>query len=256
MKLARVLWRQEIISVEVTEHGYRQPGSGRSAHIPTEEAVLLPPAQPTKILAVGWNFSAHVREMVERLPERHVPQQPSELIIFLKPPSCLIGHADDIVYPTQATKVEFEGELVAVIGRPLRRAGREEVRDGILGWTCGNDVTERDLQRRDKQWWRAKGFDTFGPVGPYIETRPPSEGDVIRTFVNGKLRQEGRVGDMIRDPLTLIAEMSQVMTLLPGDLVMLGTPPGVGELSAGDEVEIAIDGVGRLRNRVVAEAPQ
>jgi 2-keto-4-pentenoate hydratase/2-oxohepta-3-ene-1,7-dioic acid hydratase in catechol pathway len=256
MKLARVLWREQTVSVEVTEQGYRLPQSARGEHIATEEAVLLPPAQPTKILAVGWNFTEHVREMVERLPERHVPQRSSELIIFLKPPSSLIGHGDDIVYPAQATKVEFEGELVAIIGKPLRRAGREEVRDGILGWTCGNDITERDLQRRDKQWWRAKGFDTFAPVGPYIETRPPAEDDAIRTFVNGELRQEGRVGDMVRDPLTLIAEMSQVMTLLPGDLVMLGTPPGVGQLAPGDVVEVRIDGVGALKNRVIAETAQ
>jgi 2-keto-4-pentenoate hydratase/2-oxohepta-3-ene-1,7-dioic acid hydratase in catechol pathway len=174
-------------------------------------------------------------------------------ILFFKPPSSLIGHQDAIVYPRDATRVEYEGELAVVIGRDTRRVTPLEARQAVLGWTCANDVTERDLQGQDKQWWRAKGFDTFAVAGPFLETEMPAPEAWIRTRVNGELRQEGQVRDMIRDPFEVISLVSQAMTLQRGDLIMLGTPPGVGELHPGDEVEVEIDGVGYLRNRVERE---
>jgi len=174
-------------------------------------------------------------------------------ILFLKPPSSLIGHKEEIVYPADATRVEFEGELAVVIARAARRVTPEEARECVLGWTCANDVTERDMQGADKQWWRAKGYDTFAVAGPFIETETPSPQAVIRTLVNGKIRQKGQVSDMIRDPYEVISIVSQAMTLERGDLIMLGTPPGVGELHPGDTVEVEIDGVGYLKNTVVAE---
>jgi 2-keto-4-pentenoate hydratase/2-oxohepta-3-ene-1,7-dioic acid hydratase in catechol pathway len=222
-----------------------------------DEVVLLPPTKPGKILGVGWNFREHIKEMVGRLG-RQVPkeQQAEETpppILFFKPTSSLIGHREAIVYPKDATRVEYEGELAVVIAKTIRRVTPEEAQSAVLGWTCANDVTERDLQNQDKQWWRAKGMDTFAVAGPYLQTEAPPLDAWIRTRVNGQLRQEGQVGDMIRDPYEVISLISQSMTLERGDLIMLGTPPGVGELHPGDEVEVEIDGVGYLRNPVVAE---
>jgi 2-keto-4-pentenoate hydratase/2-oxohepta-3-ene-1,7-dioic acid hydratase in catechol pathway len=255
MKLARVCYRDRARPARVVEGGYvLDMGGGEAREVAADEVELLPPAEPTKILAVGWNFPEHIQEMVDRMPERTLPPPDQAPIIFFKPPSSVVAHGHAIVHPREASQVDYEGELVAVIGRSLRRATSEEAREAVRGWTCGNDVTERDFQRSDKQWWRAKGFDTFAPLGPYLETTHPDPEAFIRCRVNGQLRQEGQVRDMIRDPYTLLAFMSQAMTLLPGDCIMLGTPPGVGTLAPGDEVEVAIDGVGVLRNPVVAEA--
>ena len=166
---------------------------------------------------------------VTEAPAEEVPSP----ILFFKPSSSLIGHGDDIVYPSDATRVEFEGELAVVIARETRRVTPNEAKLAVWGWTCANDVTERDMQQTDAQWWRAKGYETFA--------------------VNGQLRQKGQVRDMIRDPYTIISLISQAMTLYRGDLIMLGTPPGVGELHPGDEVEVEIDGIGYLKNWVTAE---
>jgi 2-keto-4-pentenoate hydratase/2-oxohepta-3-ene-1,7-dioic acid hydratase in catechol pathway len=222
-----------------------------------DEVVLLPPARPGKILGVGWNFREHIKEMVGRLGQQVPTEQGGEQapppILFFKPSSSLIGHRQAIVYPKDATRVEYEGELAVIISKTIRRVTPEEAQGAVLGWTCANDVTERDLQNQDKQWWRAKGMDTFAVAGPYLQTETPALETWIRTRVNGELRQEGQVGDMIRDPFEVISLISQSMTLERGDLIMLGTPPGVGELHPGDEVEVEIDGVGYLRNAVVAE---
>ncbi|MBC7293237.1 MAG: fumarylacetoacetate hydrolase family protein [Thermoleophilia bacterium] len=250
-----MLYRGQAEQAEVTCSGYRL-ASGLT--VSEEEVTLLPPVAPGKILGVGWNFRAHIREMVNRLQGDQVPETTVEEapppILFLKPPSSLIGHGEAIVYPYDATRVEYEGELAVVIGRKARRVSPEEARQAVLGWTCANDVTERDMQGQDKQWWRAKGYDTFAVAGPYLETETPPADAWIRTRVNGELRQEGQVGDMIRDPFVIISLVSQAMTLYPGDLIMLGTPPGVGELHPGDVVEVEIDGVGYLRNPVVRES--
>lgn len=255
VKLARILVDGRPRTARVVEGGYLLSGPDGRRELGEDEARLLPPSVPSKILGVGWNFPEHIKEMVERMPERHLPApaQLPELVIFFKPPSSIIGHGDAIVYPRQATRVEYEGELVAVMGRTARRVTTAEARGAVAGWTCGNDVTERDLQRRDKQWWRAKGFDTFAPVGPFVETEPPDPDAVICCRHNGAVVQQGHVRDMLRDPYTLISLISEAMTLLPGDLIMLGTPPGVGALAPGDRVEVEIEGVGCLRNPVVSE---
>jgi 2-keto-4-pentenoate hydratase/2-oxohepta-3-ene-1,7-dioic acid hydratase in catechol pathway len=260
MKLARVLYQGEACEASVECNGYllTHPSELAGTLVPESEAALLPPVAPGKILGVGWNFRAHMKEMEDRRaggqavaapPTEEVPPP----ILFLKPPSSLVGHGDAIIYPADATRVEYEGELAVVIARRTRRVTPEEARDAVWGWTCANDVTERDLQSQDKQWWRAKGFDTFAVAGPFLETESPGRGAWIRTRVNGQLRQEGQVGDMIRDPFEIISLVSQAMTLERGDLIMLGTPPGVGELLPGDQVEVEIDGVGYLRNPVRLE---
>jgi 2-keto-4-pentenoate hydratase/2-oxohepta-3-ene-1,7-dioic acid hydratase in catechol pathway len=279
MKLARIEYRGDVYAATVTCSGYSiepsaatgEQGGGSGvvrvfaggtlpvgSVISEQEATLLPPVAPGKILGVGWNFPAHIKEMAERTASGHrVAEAPKEEvpppILFFKPSSSLIGHRDSIVYPKDATRVEYEGELAVVIGRDTRRVTPEEARQAVLGWTCANDVTERDLQGQDKQWWRAKGFDTFAVAGPHLETEMPLPEAWIRTRVNGRLRQEGQVRDMIRDPFEIISLVSQAMTLQRGDLIMLGTPPGVGELHLGDEVEVEIDGVGYLWNRVEPE---
>jgi 2-keto-4-pentenoate hydratase/2-oxohepta-3-ene-1,7-dioic acid hydratase in catechol pathway len=260
MKLARIVYQGETCDASVECGGYQilAPPALAGTVVPEEQAVLLPPVAPGKILGVGWNFRAHVKEMEQRRSAGEVVttlpvEDGAPPILFLKPSSSLIGHGEAIIYPADATRVEYEGELAVAIGRPTRRVTPQEARHAVWGWTCANDVTERDLQGRDKQWWRAKGYDTFAVAGPFLETEVPEPDVWIRTRVNGELRQEGRVGDMIRSPFEIISLVSQAMTLHRGDLIMLGTPPGVGELHPGDEVEVEIDGVGYLRNPVRRE---
>jgi 2-keto-4-pentenoate hydratase/2-oxohepta-3-ene-1,7-dioic acid hydratase in catechol pathway len=259
MKLARIMYQGEVCRATVTCSGYfiEPPSQFAGTAVGEDEATLLIPVVPGKILGVGWNFPEHIKEMAGRLAGHQAPKQEAkgmpEAILFLKPPSSLIGHRQAIVYPRDATRVEYEGELGVVIARDIRRATPSEAAEAVLGWTCANDVTERDQQGTDKQWWRAKGYDTFAVAGPFIETEKPTPDTWIRTRVNGEMRQSGQVGEMIRDPFTVISLISQAMTLHRGDLIMLGTPPGVGELHPGDEVEVDIDGVGYLRNPVVLE---
>lgn len=257
MRLARVEYKGEVCEAEVTEQGYRLSSPAGLAGILAKEdqTKLLPPVMPSKILGVGFNFREHIREMVTRAgrvanPSNEVVPRP---LLFLKPPSCVIGHQDDIVYPADATRVEHEGELAVVIGRQTRRVTPAEAREAIWGWTCANDVTERDQQAEDKQWWRAKGYDTFGVIGPYLETEAPRPEAWLRTVVNGEVRQEAQLSDMIRDPYQIISLVSQAMTLERGDVIMLGTPSGVGELHPGDVVDVDIEGVGRLSNPVRME---
>lgn len=254
MRLARVHFRGGSESAEVQDEGYRLlSGEHVGTTVGFDQARLLPPAVPSKIVAVGWNFPAHIDEMTARLPKDTFSGVPDEPIIFLKPPSSLIGHGDAIVYPREASKVEHEGELCLVVGTPMRRVTPEEARAGVLGWACGNDVTERDLQRKDKQWWRAKGYDTFAAVGPWLETEAPESSALIRTLVNGRVRQEGRVRDMLRGPYEIVSFVSRAMTLFPGDILMLGTPPGVSEIHPGDTVVVEIEGLDPLSNPVLAE---
>lgn len=259
MKLARVGYEGHVCAALVIEGGYRllSPEHLAGWEVATEDVVLLAPAAPGKILGVGWNFRGHIKEMWskaagEKVAEEKARQMPAPLF-FLKPPSSLIGTGEAIVYPKDATRVEYEGELAVVIGEKVRRVTPEEAAKAVLGWTCANDVTERDQQGKDKQWWRAKGYDTFAVAGPYLETQPPAPEAWIRTRVNGEERQAAQVKDMIRDPCTIISLVSQAMTLHPGDIIMLGTPDGVGELHPGDEVEVEVEGVGLLRNPVVLE---
>jgi 2-keto-4-pentenoate hydratase/2-oxohepta-3-ene-1,7-dioic acid hydratase in catechol pathway len=201
---------------------------------------------PSKIVCVGRNFAAHAREM-----GNEVPAQP---LLFLKPPSAVIGPGDAIVLPPESSQVEFEAEIGVVVGRRLRRATSEDAAQAIGGFTCANDVTARDLQRTDGQWARAKGFDTFCPTGPVVVDGLDWRGLEVVARVNGTERQRGRAADMHFPIPVLLAFISQAMTLEPGDLVLTGTPAGVGPLRSGDVVEVEVTGVGVLRNPVVAEA--
>jgi 2-keto-4-pentenoate hydratase/2-oxohepta-3-ene-1,7-dioic acid hydratase in catechol pathway len=194
---------------------------------------------------VGRNYSSHAAE--------HGAEVPAEPLIFLKPPSAVIGPGAPIVLPAQSARVEHEAELAAVIGRRGRRIPREQGLEYVLGYTCGNDVTARDLQRSDGQWTRAKGFDTFCPLGPWIETELDPAAVEVTSRVNGVLRQQGNSGRMVLDIPTLISYVSHVMTLEPGDVILTGTPAGVGPLLAGDVVEVEVEGVGVLANPVIGE---
>ena len=207
--------------------------------------VLMPLPIVSKILCVGRNYREHAQELGNEVP--------SSPLIFSKPPSSLLAPMGEIRRPAISERVDFEGELGVVIGRTCRHLGEDEdVRDYILGYTCMNDVTARDLQKKDNQWTRAKGFDTFCPVGPVIATDiDPWQGVRVETKVNGSVRQQGTTADFIFSLDVIIRYISQVMTLMPGDLIATGTPSGVGPLQAGDVVEISVEGVGTLRNPVV-----
>ncbi len=213
---------------------------------PLAEGRMLPPVIPTKIIAIGLNYKAHAAEMGKPLPE--------EPLMFMKPATAVIGHDESIVLPPQSSQVEFEGELAVVIGRQCRHVSEDEALEYVLGYTCFNDVTARDLQRKDVQYTRAKGFDSFAPVGPFLVNDVDPANLSIRTFVNGELRQDSTTADMIFSVPQLIAFVSSVMTLRPGDIISTGTPSGVGPLRSGDTVEVEIEGIGRLRNQVIAQA--
>jgi 2-keto-4-pentenoate hydratase/2-oxohepta-3-ene-1,7-dioic acid hydratase in catechol pathway len=212
---------------------------------PLKTVRLRPPVVPSKIICIGRNYIAHAREHDAEVPE--VP------LIFLKPPSSLIGPEDKIILPPQSQQVEHEAELVAVIGKRGRWIPPEEALNYVLGYTIGNDVTARDLQRRDGQWTRSKGFDTFCSIGPWIETDFDAADGVISCYVNGDMRQMASTRDMVFSVRQLVAFISSVMTLEPGDIIMTGTPAGVGPLKDGDIVEVTIEGLGTLRNPVAAE---
>ena len=215
------------------------------ATLPLESVRLLPPILPSKIICVGRNYVEHAREHGNEVPD--VP------LIFLKPPTSLIGPGAAILLPPQSERVEHEGELVIVIGRGGRHIEPADAADYVLGYTIGNDVTARDLQRRDNQWTRAKGFDTFCPLGPWIDTEFDPTDALLTCHVNGEMRQMGSTHDMVFQPPQLIAFISSFMTLEPGDVIMTGTPAGVGPLLPGDTVEVKIVGLGSLSNPVAAE---
>jgi 2-keto-4-pentenoate hydratase/2-oxohepta-3-ene-1,7-dioic acid hydratase in catechol pathway len=207
-----------------------------------EEVFLLPPCQPTKIVCVGLNYTKHAEELKMPLPE--------EPILFLKPPSAILDPEGHIVYPASSNQVDYEGELAVVIGKRCKKIQAEEAEKYILGYTCFNDVTARDLQRKDGQWTRAKSFDTFAPFGPWIANIDPYDAD-IQTRINGKVVQKSNTSDLIFDVQKLVQFISDVMTLEPGDVIATGTPPGVGPMKKGDAVEVEIEGIGVLRNFVV-----
>jgi 2-keto-4-pentenoate hydratase/2-oxohepta-3-ene-1,7-dioic acid hydratase in catechol pathway len=212
------------------------------AEIPLKEVRLLAPSMPSKIVCVGRNYVEHAKEL-----GNEVPKLP---LIFFKPPSSIIPSGGTILLPPQSTQVEHEAELVAVIGKRGRNVTAESTRDYILGYTIGNDVTARDLQKSDGQWTRAKGFDTFCPFGPWIDTDFDPSDALVTCRVNGQMRQLASTRDMVFSVGVLIAYISSVMTLEPGDLIFTGTPAGVSQLQAGDTVEVEIEGLGLLRNSV------
>ena len=221
--------------------------SRAEANLSLEEVKLLPPCEPTKIICVGRNYLAHAQEHDAEVPE--VP------LIFLKPPSTLIAHEDTIILPPQSNQVEHEAELAVVISKSGRWIPPEESREYILGYTVANDITARDLQFQDGQWTRGKGFDTFCPLGPWIETEFDPADALITCHVNDEMRQMASTRDMVFNVRQLIAFTSSVMTLEPGDLILTGTPSGVGSLIDGDHVQVEIEGIGTLRNRVAKELP-
>jgi 2-keto-4-pentenoate hydratase/2-oxohepta-3-ene-1,7-dioic acid hydratase in catechol pathway len=206
------------------------------------EVVLLAPVRPGKVVCVGRNYLAHAREL-----GNEVPAQP---LIFLKPPTAVVGPQEAIVCPPQSKDVQHEGELGVVLGRALTRGTAAEAKQAVFGYTCLNDVTARDIQREEKQFTRAKGFDTFCPVGPVVATTLDPNDLAVVCRVNGVERQRGQTRDMAFDVYALLAFISNVMTLLPGDLVATGTPEGVGRLERGDWVEVEVPGIGILRNPV------
>jgi 2-keto-4-pentenoate hydratase/2-oxohepta-3-ene-1,7-dioic acid hydratase in catechol pathway len=221
-------------------HGAAATGT----HVRAENARLLAPVTPSKIVCVGKNYAAHAKELGTEVP--------SEPLIFLKPPSALLAAEGDIVLPPESTRVDYEAEIGVVIGTRLHRATPEQALQAVFGYTCVNDVTARDIQRREVQFTRAKSFDTFCPVGPCIATELAHESLIVTGRVNGVVKQQASASLMVTSIPKLLAFISQIMTLEPGDLISTGTPEGVGPLSAADMVEIEVSGVGVLRNRVVA----
>jgi 2-keto-4-pentenoate hydratase/2-oxohepta-3-ene-1,7-dioic acid hydratase in catechol pathway len=206
---------------------------------------LLAPCTPSKIVALGVNYRSHGEEMNHRIPE--------EPLIFIKPSTSVIGTEDNIVYPEASQRVDYEGELGVVIKRTARHVSKEAASEYILGYTCVNDVTARDIQARDKQWTRSKGFDTFCPVGPGIETELDPSDLLLETILNGEVKQQTRTSELIFPVDELVSFISQVMTLLPGDIIATGTASGVGPMQPGDIIEVRIEGIGTLRNYVVRD---
>lgn len=249
MRLARFLHegRQDFGVIEdgmlhVAEGDFFGIFSQTGQRLDLDAAQLLPPAAPSKIVAVGLNYKAHSEEFGEDVPE--------EPKLFLKPPSAIVAHGEHIVCPKQAKRVDYEAELALVIGKKCAAVSEQTAEEYILGYTCFNDVTARDLQARDGQWTRAKGFDTFAPVGPWIETDVNPDSLEIRLLLNGKVKQRSNTSQFIFPVRRLVSFISHVMTLLPGDIITTGTPSGVGPMHAGDTVTVSIEGVGELTNYV------
>jgi 2-keto-4-pentenoate hydratase/2-oxohepta-3-ene-1,7-dioic acid hydratase in catechol pathway len=231
-----------------------QPGGVRLTgnRFPLAEVRLLAPVLPSKVVAAGRNYASHAREMNGETSAKGPVSNNADPVIFLKPSTSVTGPGDAIKYPVKITdRVDFEGELAVIIGRLCRQVPRERAEEVVFGYTCANDVTARDLQARDGQWTRAKGFDTFCPLGPWIETGTNPADLELTTKVNGEVRQQARTSELLCDVPGLIAHVSQVMTLLPGDVLLTGTPAGVGPLTDGDEVSVTIESIGTLTNRVV-----
>jgi len=203
---------------------------------------LLAPCEPSKVVAVGLNYYSHAREL-----KKDIPATP---LLFIKPSTSVIGPEDFIIYPPTSRRVDYEGELGVVIGATAHRVSTERAFDYVLGYTCFNDITARDLQELDGQWTRAKGFDTFAAIGPCIETDLDPGNASIETFLNGKLKQSGNTVDLIFNVIELVSFISNIMTLLPGDVIATGTPSGIGPIKPGDKVEVKINGIGTLTNYV------
>ena len=227
-------------TVQLVEDIFGRKRSG--SPFPLSEAELLAPCQPTKIICAGLNYTDHAAEMGMKIPD--------EPIIFLKPTSAVLGPGGTIKYPPLTKQLEYEGELGVVIGRKAKDVSEADAHRYVLGYTCFNDVTARDLQKKDGQWTRAKSFDTFAPFGPWIETELDPCCQEIETRVNGERRQSSNTSNMIFSVFYLVSYISQVMTLMPGDVIATGTPPGIGPMKVGDEIEVRVSGIGSLKNIV------
>ena len=210
------------------------------------EVMLLAPCEPSKIVALGLNYRDHAAEYGSVVPE--------EPLIFMKPSTAVIGPDEAIVYPAMSKLVDYEAELAVVIGKTARHVPEDKAFEYVLGYTCFNDVTARDLQRKDGQFTRAKGFDTFAVIGPWIETEIPDPDNLeVEAYLNGEEKQHSNTGNMVFPVAHLISFISRIMTLLPGDVIATGTPSGIGPMGIGDVVEIRVEHIGALRNQVVAE---
>lgn len=217
-----------------------------SAHgYPLKDLRVLAPCFPGKVVCVGLNYRYHAKELGYDIPD--------EPVLFLKPSTAVIGPDESIIYPLASRQVDYEAELAVVIGKTARHVRMEEAAGYILGYTCGNDITARDLQKKDGQWTRAKSFDTFCPLGPYIVTDIDPRNCEISLYVNGERKQHSSTSELIFDVYSLVSFISGIMTLHPGDVILTGTPSGVGPLNPGDEVAVEVEGIGLLRNRVVIE---
>ncbi len=234
-----IVEKEEIRQIQGDVFGEFQTGSRVAA---LDEVILLAPCMPGKIAAVGLNYRDHADEVGAKIPETP--------ILFLKPSTAVIGPSEKILYPEMSSQVDYEGELGVVIGKVSRKISVESARSHILGYVCFNDVTARDLQKKDKQWTRAKGFDTFAPTGPWITTDLNPQCLTIETFLNGELRQSSNTENLIFNCYELVSFISQVMTLIPGDIIATGTPSGIGPMKVGDRVEVVIEGIGTLINSV------
>lgn len=247
MKRARFVFQGRVHWGTVADDGTLLDEGGRP--VPAGEVMWLPPVEPRKLLAVALNYMDHAEELNMK--------RPVEPVVFLKPPTSLIGHRSPILYPKGATYMHYEGELAVVIGAPCRRVPAERALDYVRGWTAANDVTVRDFIHKDtyRPPVKAKGFDTFGPLGPWLVERG-EDGEIprwVRTYVNGELRQDGSTADLIFSIPELIAYLSDFMTLEPGDVILTGTPKGISPVKPGDVVRVEVDGVGALENPIVAE---
>jgi 2-keto-4-pentenoate hydratase/2-oxohepta-3-ene-1,7-dioic acid hydratase in catechol pathway len=212
--------------------------------VPLDQVKLLAPVLPSKVVAIGKNYAAHAAEM-----DSDVPEQP---LIFLKPSTSVIAHRDPIASPPSSQRVDFEGELAVVISRLCRDVPEDRAMEAVLGYTCANDVTARDQQKTDGQWSRAKGYDTFCPLGPWIETDIDPNDLEITTTLNGEVKQHSRTSHIVHKIPKLIAYITSCMTLLPGDVILTGTPDGIGPMLVGDEVSVEIEGIGALTNPIAA----
>ncbi len=218
--------------------GVRQTGE----RTPLSEVTLVAPVDPSKVVAFGRNYAEHAKELGNEVPA--IP------IVFLKPSTSVVGPDAEVAYPALTSDLHYEGELAVVIGRRCTAVAPKQAMDFVFGYTVGNDLTMRDIQKSEGQWTRGKGFDGACPLGPWVETDVDPSGLSLRSTVNGELRQDGTTADMLRDVAGCVSWVSQAMTLLPGDVVLTGTPAGVGSLQRGDEVSVTIEGIGTLTNRI------
>jgi len=250
MKLAKFFHNKEIKfgvvegnEITLLEENFLNSIKKSSLKLSLSEIELLSPVSPSKFVCVGLNYGDHANEMKETLP--------TEPVLFLKP-STAVNHPDyPISYPPQTKELHYEAELVVVIGKTAKNVKIEDAKNYILGYTCGNDVTARDLQRKDVQWTRAKSFDSFAPIGPWIETEINPNSLDIKLLLNGEIKQKSNTSNLIFKPDFLVSFISSIMTLLPEDVIMTGTPSGVGPMKVGDDVNVVIENIGTLTNRII-----
>lgn len=229
--------------INILDRSYFENGWQKTGEVISFENVRLSvPVEPSKIVCIGLNYAKHIEELGHNFHE--------DPVIFLKPTTTLIGPEEEILIPAMSQQVEYEAELVVVIGKTAKNVLETEAGDYIFGYTCGNDVTARDLQKKDGQWTRSKGFDTFCPIGPWIVSGLEPETLNIRSLLNGEVRQSSNTQNLINSVPKLVSYISQIMTLNPGDLIMTGSPEGVGPMKSGDVISVYIEGIGELRNRV------